>query len=79
MDADEFDLLRTLIEEVKTLRLEIQDKVDVSALERIDKVIEELESSTSSPVNFRNALILLGMIIEHLPSIVQAIDSLIQK
>jgi hypothetical protein len=79
MDPDQIDLLETLTAEVKALRSELNGKVDVSTLERIDKVIEELECCPIESVNFRNVLILLGIVIEHLPSVIKAIDSLVQK
>ena len=75
----QIDLLRSLLEEVKNLRSEIRGKVEVGVLERIDKTIKELERSKQSRDGPRNALILLGIIIEHLPSIMKAIDSLIHK
>lgn len=75
----QFDLLRSLLEDVKTLRSEIRGKVEIGVLERIDKTIEELECFKHSRDGPRNALILLGIILEHLPSIMKAIDSLIHK
>ena len=79
MNADQFDLLREMAEDLKDLRLEISGKVDVKVIEKIDKVIGELEGPQNNRDKLRNALILLGTIIESLPSIVKAVDSLMQK
>jgi len=75
----QLDLFRNLLEDVRTLRAEIHGKVDVGVLERIDQTIMELERFRHSPDGPRNALILLGIIVEYLPSIIKAIDSLIHK
>ena len=73
------DFSRGLIEDLVLLRSELVDKVDSEFLERLDFAISRLQSQEIENESPKKILFLLGFVIEHLPSIISAIDRLIHR
>lgn len=72
-------LLEELIGELRTLRSELDGKVEPAALERIDHAIFEIARIGNSRENLKNALVILGFALEQLPSIIKLLESLFNR
>jgi hypothetical protein len=72
------ELLRSSIDTLKSVRLELHGNLENSALEMLDKAIVDLESfqQDSSKVSTRDVLYVLGQVLEKLPVIIELIHIL---
>ena len=72
------DLLRSSIDTLKSVRLELHGNVENSVLEVLDKAIFDLENlqQDSDQVSTRDVLNVLGQVLEKLPMIVELIQLL---
>lgn len=71
-------LLRSSIDTLKSVRLELYGNVENSVVEMLDKAIVDLESfqQDSSKVSTRDVLYVLGQVLEKLPVIIELIHIL---
>jgi hypothetical protein len=72
------ELLRSSIDTLKSVRLELYGNVENSVVEMLDKAIVDLESfqQDSSKVSTRDVLSVLGQVLEKLPVIIELIHIL---
>lgn len=72
------ELLRSSIDTLKSVRLELHGNVENSALEMLDKAIYDLENlqQDSDKISTRDVLYVLGQVLEKLPVIVELIHIL---
>ena len=72
------ELLRSSIDTLKSVRLELHGNLENSALEMLDKAIVDLESfqQDSSKVSTRDVLYVLGQVLEKLPVVIELIHIL---
>ena len=72
------ELLRSSIDTLKSVRLELYGNVENSVVEMLDKAIFDLESfqQDSSKVSTRDVLYVLGQVLEKLPVIIELIHIL---
>jgi len=72
------ELLRSSIDTLKSVRLELYSNVENSVVEMLDKAIVDLESfqQDSSKVSTRDVLYVLGQVLEKLPVIIELIHIL---
>jgi hypothetical protein len=72
------ELLRSSIDTLKSVRVELHGNVENSALEMLDEAIVDLESfqQDSSKVSTRDVLYVLGQVLEKLPVIIELIHIL---
>ena len=72
------ELLRSSIDTLKSVRLELYGNVENSVVEMLDKAIVDLESfqQDSSKVSTRDVLYVLGQVLEKLPVIIELIHIL---
>jgi hypothetical protein len=72
------ELLRSSIDTLKSVRLELYGNVENSVVEMLDKAIVDLESfqQDSSKVSTRDVLYVLGQVLEKLPMIIELIHIL---
>jgi hypothetical protein len=72
------ELLRSSIDTLKSVRLELYGNVENSVVEMLDKAIVDLESfqQDSSKVSTRDVLNVLGQVLEKLPVIIELIHIL---
>ena len=70
------DLLRSSIDTLKSVRLELHGNVESSTLEMLDKAIFDLENlqQDSDHISTRDVLNVLGQVLEKLPMIVKLIQ-----
>ena len=69
--------LHETLELLRDVRVEVHGGVDDSIVEQLDEAIrllEEAQHSQSAKLSRRDALIILGKVIEHLPTIVRLIE-----
>lgn len=67
------ELLRSSIDTLKSIRLELHGNVENSVLEMLDKAISDLEVFQQAPeeVSARDVLHVLGQVLEKLPMLVE--------
>lgn len=72
------ELLRSSIDTLKSVRLELHGNVENSTLEMLDKAIYDLENlqQDSDEISTRDVLYVLGQVLEKLPVIVELIHIL---
>ena len=72
------ELLRNSVEALVILRAELRGSVEDSVLEKLDKVISDLESIQQHPdkISASDVLNVLGQVLETLPAIVEMIHIL---
>jgi len=70
------DLLRSSIDTLKSVRLELHGNIESSTLEMLDKAIFDLENlqQDSDHISTRDVLNVLGQVLEKLPMIVKLIQ-----
>ena len=71
-------LLRSSIDTLKSVRLELHGNVEDSVLEVLDKAISDLEiiQQGSKEISAREVLYILGQVLEKLPTLVELIHIL---
>ena len=72
------DLLKSSIDTLKSVRVELQNDVENSVLETLDKAISDLESiqQTSEKFSAQDVLNILSRVLDKLPVIVELIHIL---
>ena len=67
------ELLRSSIDTLKSIRLELHGNVENSVLEMLDKAISDLEFFQQAPeeTSARDVLHILGQVLEKLPMLVE--------
>ena len=75
-------LLRDILETLKDVRAEVQDTVESSVIDDLDRVINMLEDALNSPsinIDPLDVLMFLAKVIANLPEIADAIKHLMHK
>ena len=74
-------LLRDTLEVLKNLRAQVQDTVEKSVIDELDKAIKKLEDIQNDPfisIDPMDVLILLAKVLENLPQIADVIKRLMK-
>ena len=69
------ELLRSSIDMLKSIRLELHGNTENSVLEMLDKAISDLEAFQQAPeeISAQDVLCTLGQVLEKLPALVELI------
>lgn len=73
------DSLKILIENLQEIRSELDGKVNNDVLDRFDQIVIELKSTDFGRDGPEKALMLLGLALEYVPSIIKAVDALMNR